>query len=107
MVGLAIHNEGTEIQQKDKPIVFCFRRRNQLSTGAIWKLYEMVMQSNARFNALDHLVVTVHSVKMSLGSGREFKTKGRKLDALAHLNRSIVRVNADKLPSPCSVNSDS
>jgi hypothetical protein len=92
MVGLAIHNEGTENQQKDKPIGFSFRRKDQLSTDITWKLFEKVTQSNARFNAQDPLVVTVHSVKMPLGSGRGVKTEGRQLDAL---KRSIVRVNAD------------
>jgi hypothetical protein len=95
MVGLTIHNEGTENQQKDKPIGFSFRRRYQLSTDVIWKLFEKVTQSNARFNALDPLVVTVHAVKMPLESGRAVKTEGRQLDALAHLKHSIVRVNAD------------
>ena len=44
LVGLAIHNEGTENQQKDKPIGFSFRRRDQLSTDVIWKLFEKVTQ---------------------------------------------------------------
>jgi hypothetical protein len=52
MVGLAIHNEGTENQQKGKPIGFSFRRRDQLSTYAIWKLFEKVTVSNERFYAL-------------------------------------------------------
>jgi hypothetical protein len=54
-----------------------------------------VTQSNTRFNTLDPLVVTVHAVKMPLRSGRTVKTEGRQLDTLAHLKRSIVRVNAD------------
>jgi hypothetical protein len=61
----------------------------------MWKLFEMVTQSNAKFNALDPLVVTVHTVKMLPGFGRAVKTEGRQLDALAHLKRSIVHVNAD------------
>jgi hypothetical protein len=65
-----IHNEGTVNQQKDKNIGFSFRRKDQLSTDVILMLIEKVTKSNARFNALDSLVVTVHYVKMSLGSGR-------------------------------------
>jgi hypothetical protein len=42
MVGFAIHNERNEIQQKDKTIGFSFRRKDQLSTVVIWKLFEKV-----------------------------------------------------------------
>jgi hypothetical protein len=95
MVGLVIQNESTEEKtQTDKPIGFSFRRKDQLSTEVIWSLFEKVTQSNARFKAMDKLVVTVHSVKLPAGSGRA-KTKGRQIDNLAHLKRSIVRVDAD------------
>ena len=40
-------------------------------------MFEKVAQSNARFNALDRLVMTVHSVKMPVGFGLGVKTKGR------------------------------
>ena len=52
-------------------------------------------QSNTRFNALDKLVVTVHSVKMPIGFGR-VKAKGRPILAMAHLKRSIVEVKAEE-----------
>ena len=95
MVGLVIQNESTnDNTQKDKPIGFSFRRKDQLSTEVIWRLFEKVNQSNARFNAMDKLVVTVHSVKLPVGFGR-VKTKGRQIDNLAHLKQSIVRVDAD------------
>jgi len=56
-----------------------------------------VVQSNARFNALDKLVVVVHSVAMPVGFGRvAIKTKGRQLAVLAQLKRSIVEVRAEK-----------
>jgi hypothetical protein len=89
MVGVVIQN-----QNNDKPIGFSFRRKDQLSVEVIWKLFEKVAQSNAKFNALDPLIVTVHSVKVPVGFGGGVKTKVRQLDTLAHLKKSIVRVNA-------------
>jgi hypothetical protein len=86
MVGVVIQNENT---QTDKPIGFSFRRKDQLSTEVIWRLFEKVTQSNARFNAMDKLVVTVHSVKLPAGSGLT-KTKGRQIDNSAHLKRSSM-----------------
>ena len=54
-------------------------------------------QSNARFNALDTLVVTVHSVTMPVGYGKHaIKSKGRPLSVMAHLKRSIVDVKAEE-----------
>jgi hypothetical protein len=43
MVGLVIYHERTG--QTDKPIGFSFRRRDQLSTEIIWRLFEMMAQS--------------------------------------------------------------
>ena len=54
-------------------------------------------QSNARFNALDTLVVTVHSVKMPVGYGkRAIKSTGRPLSVMAHFKKSIVVVKAEE-----------
>jgi len=54
-----------------------------------------VAQSNARFNAVDKLVMTVHSVKMPTGFGGEgITTNGRTLGAMTHLKRYIVEVKA-------------
>ena len=53
-------------------------------------------QFNARFNALDTLVVTVHSVKMPAGFGYGIKTKGRPLSVMAHLKKSIVEVKKEE-----------
>jgi hypothetical protein len=57
-----------------------------------------VSESNSRFNALDRLVVTVHSVKMPVGFGRRDarKTIGRPISVKAHLKRSILEVKAEK-----------
>jgi hypothetical protein len=93
MVGLVIYHEGTG--QKDKPIGFSFRRRDQLSTEVIWRLFE-VAQSNSRFNALDPLSINLHYVKTPAGFGKvALKTKGRLLEQMAHLKSSIVPVNAE------------
>jgi hypothetical protein len=54
-----------------------------------------VAQSNAKFNALDPLIVTVHSVEVPVGFGL-LKSKGRQLDTLAHMKKIIVRVNPDE-----------
>ena len=62
MVGITIHNQ---VNQNDKPIGIRFRRKDQLSGEVIWSVFEKVSQSNTRFNALDTLVVTVHSEKMT------------------------------------------
>ena len=54
-------------------------------------------QSNSRFNALDTLVVTVHSIKMPGGFGKHaLKSMGRQLSTMAHLKRSIVEVKTEE-----------
>jgi hypothetical protein len=59
-------------------------------------VFEKVAQSNARFNALDKLNVVVHSVKMPVGYGLGVKTKGRQLEVMDHLKRSIIEVKAEQ-----------
>jgi len=55
-----------------------------------------VAQSNARFNALHKLVLTIHSVRMPVGHGGDgIATKGRPLESMVHLKRSIVQVRAE------------
>ena len=68
MVGITIQNQAN---QNDKPIGFRFRRKDQLSGDVVWSVFERVSQSNSRFNALETLVVTVHSVKMPGGFGKQ------------------------------------
>jgi hypothetical protein len=58
-------------------------------------VFQKVAQSNARFNALDTMIVDVHSVRMPVGFGR-VKTKGRQLSVMAHLKKSIIEVKADE-----------
>jgi len=79
----------------DKAIGISFRRKDQLSGEVIWSVFEKVSQSNSIFNALDTLVVTVHSVKMPTDFGRDaLKSRGRPLSVMAHLKKNIVEVIA-------------
>jgi len=92
MVGITISNE---VEVKDRAIGISFRRKDQITGDVIWSVFEKVAQSNARFNALDTLVMTVHSVKMPIDhGGNGIATKGRPLDIMVHLKRSIVQVKA-------------
>ena len=58
MVGITIQNGGN---QNDKPLGISFRRKDQLAADVILSLVQKVSQSNARFNALDKLIVTTFS----------------------------------------------
>jgi len=49
-----------EVNEQDKTIGIRFRRKDQLSEEVIWSMFEKVAQSNARFNAMDRLIVVVH-----------------------------------------------
>jgi hypothetical protein len=91
MVGITIQNE---VNQNDKPIGISFRYKDQVSEDVIWSVFEKVTQSNSRFTARDRLVMTVHSVKITVGFGL-VKAKGRPVSVLAHLKRSIVEVKAE------------
>jgi len=93
MVGITIQNE---VNQNDKAIGISFRRKDQLSGDVIWSVFEKVAQSNSNFNALDKLVVTVHSVRMPVGFGRSVKANGRPISVMAHLKRSIIEVKTEE-----------
>jgi hypothetical protein len=81
----------------DKAIGISFRRKDQLSEEVIWSVFNKVAQSNARYNALDKLVVVVHSIKMPEDFGRKsVKSKGRPLSEMADLKRSIIEIKAEK-----------
>ena len=64
MVGVTISDE---VNVQDNDIGISFRRKDQITGDSIWSVFEEVAQSNATFNALDKLVMTVHSVKMPIG----------------------------------------
>ena len=93
MVGITIQNREN---QNDKPIGISFRRKDQLAADVILSLLQKVSQSNARFNALDKLIVTVHSVTMPVGFGRGMNTRGWPLSVMAHLKTSIVEVKSSE-----------
>jgi hypothetical protein len=60
-VGITIRNKANE---QDKPVGFSFRRKDQVSGEVIWNVLGSVAQSNARFGAMDRLIIVVHSVKI-------------------------------------------
>ena len=94
MVGITIQNGEN---QNDKNIGISFRRKDQLGADVILSLVQKVSQSNARFNALDKLIMTVHSVRMPVGFGkRAIKSRGRPLSVMAHLKRIVVEVNTSE-----------
>jgi len=94
MVGITIRNQ---VNLQHRAIGISFRRRDQLSENVIWSVFEKVAQSNDRFNALDNLIVEVHSIMMPVGFGKvAMKTKGRSLSVMAHWKRSIVEVKAEE-----------
>jgi len=75
MVGIRIQNQ---VNQNDKPKGIIFRRKDKLSGDVIWTVFQTVSQSNSRFNSLDTLVVTVHSVRMPVGFGKHaLRSRGR------------------------------
>jgi len=78
MVGITMSNE---VEVKDRAIGISFRRKDQITGDVIWSVFKKVAQSNARFNALDTLVMPVHSVRMPAGhgGGDGIATKGRPL----------------------------
>ena len=83
--------------RKSSAIEISFRRKNQITGDVIWSVFEKVAQSNARFNALDKLVMTVHFVKMSIAhGGSKIESKRRPLEIMVHLKRIIVEAKAKK-----------
>jgi len=100
MVGVTVHNE---VNLLDKAIGISFRRKDQLSEEVIWSVFSKVAQSNARYNAMDRLIFVIHSVKMSVGFGKNaVKSMGRPVSEMAHVKHSIIKVKAatNCLPMP-------
>ena len=94
MVGITIQNE---VNQNDRAIGISFRRKDQLAREVNWSVFEKVSHSYSRFNALDKLLVTVHSVKMPVGFGSvALKPMGRPTSAVAHLRGSIIEVKNEE-----------
>ena len=60
----------------------------------IWSVFSKVAQSNARYNAMDRLIVVVQSVTMPVGFGRKsIKSKGRPLDVAANVKKVSSGLN--------------
>ena len=94
MVGLVIQNR---VNQNDKPIEIIFRRMDLLAGDVILSLVQRVSYSNSKFNALNKLIMTVHSVRFPVGFGkRANKNRGRPLSVMAHLKTSVVDVKASE-----------
>jgi len=67
VVGISIRNVEN---QNYNPIGIGFRWKDQITGDVICSVFEKVARSNFRFNALEKLVVLVHSVRMSVRFGR-------------------------------------
>jgi hypothetical protein len=91
MVGITIQNR---VNQNDKPIGISFTRKDQFAGDVIWSVFKKVPQSNSSFNALNTLVVNVHSVRMPVIFGSSITSKGRTLSVMARLKTSVVEVKA-------------
>jgi hypothetical protein len=92
MVGITIHNV---VNLLDKAIGISFRRKDQITDEVIWSVFSKVAQSNSRYNALDRLIVVIHTVKMPVGFGGK-KSKGRPLAEIVHVKHGIIEVKADE-----------
>ena len=81
MVGITIHNR----ENQNKLIGISFRRKDQLTAYVILSLVQKVSQSNARFNALDKFIMTVHSVMMAVGFSKlAIKSRALPLSVVNH-----------------------
>jgi hypothetical protein len=64
MVDVSISNE---VNVRDKTFGISFRWKEQISVDVILSVWGKVAQCHTRFNALDTLVIEVHTVQMPLG----------------------------------------
>jgi len=90
LVGLTIRN--TE-NVHDKVVGIRLGRRDQLMADVVWSVLGKDIQSNARVAFTDRLEVHLDHVRMPAGNGA-VKTKGRSLDLLSAIKRSVVVVKA-------------
>ena len=90
LVGLRIRN--TENVQH-KVVGISFRHRHQLRPDVVWDMLGKVVQSNARIGLADRLEVHLDHVRILAGNGG-VKTKGRSLDVMSTIKKSIVAVEA-------------
>jgi hypothetical protein len=79
---------------EDKVVEISLRRRDQYKPD-VWDVLGKVIQNNASFGLSDRLEVHLDNVRMPAGNGKGAeKTKGRSLDILCAIKRSIVVVKA-------------
>ena len=70
---------------------FSLRRREQFKPDMVWSVLGKVIQTNASFAPTDRLEVHLDHVRMPAGNAKKAeKTKGRSLDVLSAIKRSIV-----------------
>jgi hypothetical protein len=62
-----------------------------LKSNVVWTVLGKIIQSNARFAFIDRLDVHLDYVRMAAGNGGA-KRKGRSIDVLSALKKSIVVV---------------
>ena len=75
---------------QDKVVGFSLRLCDQLKPDVFWGLLGKVIQSNARFGLADRLEVHLEHVTMPAGNGKTSeKTKGRSLDVMSEIKKSI------------------
>ena len=90
LAGLRIRN--TENVQ-DKVVGISFRRRYQFKPDVVSGVLGNVVQSNARFGLADRIEIHLDHIRMPAGNGG-VKTKGRSLDDMSAIKKSIVSVKA-------------
>jgi len=89
LVGLRIRNTDNV---QDKVVGISFRRSDQLKTDVVWGVPGKVVQANTRCGLSDRLEVHLDHVSMPVGKGKTAaKTKGRSLDVLSAIKKSIVK----------------
>jgi hypothetical protein len=91
MVGITISNEENV---QGKAIGIKFRRTDLLTPNITWSVFRKVAQSNARFNALNKLVLNIHYVKTPISNDGGIAAKDRPHTNMAHLKMGIVQVKA-------------
>ena len=91
-LGLTIRNsENVEL----KMVGISLGLGDQIKTDVAWGVLRIVIKSNARFGLSDRLEVHVNNVKKPAGNDKKTeKTKGRSLDVMSAIKKSIVTVKA-------------
>ena len=89
-MGLRIRNTDNV---EDKVVGISLPRRDVLKTDVFWAVLGKVIQSNASFGLSDRREVHLDQLRIPAGNGR-LRTKGRSLDDMSAIKKSIVIVKA-------------